>query len=98
MSQELAENSTRGFPGLATSSFLSNHPASKIGWDEGRWERDEGQRDAKMTLGLVLVEGWRGRSPKPTSHHPGPQPPWSSRCLPWAPGAGAGALPTLGGL
>lgn len=61
-------------------------------------KRDEGQRDAKMTLGLVLVQGWRRRSPKPTSHHPGPQPSWSSRCLPWAPGAGAGALPTLGGL
>lgn len=30
------------------------------------------RRDAKMTLGVVLMEGWR--SPKPTSHHPGPQP------------------------
>lgn len=28
-----------------------------------------------MTLGVVLTEGWRRRSPKPTSHDPGPQPP-----------------------
>lgn len=73
MSQRTAQE--RGFPGLASSSFLSKHPASKTGWDEGRWEKrggTEGMR--RRPWGFVLVEGWRRRSPKPTSHHPGPQP------------------------
>lgn len=49
-----------------------------------------------MTLGVVLTEGWRRRR----SHliTLAPSHPQSSPRLPQAPGAGAGALPTLGGL
>lgn len=62
----------------------------------GKEMRD--RRNGKMTLGVVLTGGWRRRSPKPTSHHPGPQPPLEQPPPPWAPGAEAGALSTLGGL